>query len=194
MMNVIDPSVVDEADPLQTDESLSAFNAANGFKTPPESSSYAPDFLAKYRTAQRARVERIDAMAKALIARKAEARARLKAARSRPDAILAAYSPIFQVWRTDADPRCFDLTIEPSDRAYGSLWGANPIASNYGSVGSGRSLHAGKLAFELVRAVIQREHGGVRPRHHATDADDRIHGRQQRLPERCGRDLCRYWQ
>ena len=37
MMNVIDPSVVDEADPLQTDECLSAFNAANGFKTPPES-------------------------------------------------------------------------------------------------------------------------------------------------------------
>ena len=70
--------------------------------------------------------------------RKQKLRARLKAARSRPDAILAAYSPIFQVWRTDADPRCFDLTIEPSDRAYGSLWGANPIASNYGSVGFGR--------------------------------------------------------
>ena len=138
MMNVIDPSVVDEADPLQTDEALSAFNPANGFRTPPESSSYAPEFLSKYRAAQRARVERIDAMAKASLAKKAEARARLKAARNRPDAILAAYSPIFQVWRTDADPRCFDLSLEPSDRAYGSLWGANPIVSNYGSVGFGR--------------------------------------------------------
>jgi hypothetical protein len=138
MMNVIDPSVVDETDPLQTDEALSAFNSANGFKTPPESSSYSPEFLAKYRAAQRVRVERIDAKARAMLTKKAEARARLKAARSWPDAILAAYSPIFQVWRTDADPRCFDLSLEPSDRAYGSLWGANPIASNYGSVGFGR--------------------------------------------------------
>jgi hypothetical protein len=138
MLNVIDPAVVDESDPLQTDEALSAFNPANGFKPPPESSSYAPEFLATYRAAQRARVERIDAMAKAMVARKAEARARLKAARSRSDAILAAYSPIFQVWRTDADPRCFDLSLEPSDRAYGSLWGANPIVSNYGSIGFGR--------------------------------------------------------
>jgi hypothetical protein len=138
MMNVIDPSVVDETEPLQTDEALSAFNPVNGFKTPPESSSYAPEFLAKYRAAQRTRVERIDAVAKCLVAKKTEARARLKAARNRSDAILAAYSPIFQVWRTDADPRCFDLSLEPSDRAYGSLWGANPIVSNYGSVGFGR--------------------------------------------------------
>src|SRR5207253_6971307 len=40
--------------------------------------------------------------------------------------------------RTDADPRCFDLSLEASERAYGSLWGANPIVSNYGSVGFGR--------------------------------------------------------
>ncbi len=138
MMNVIDPSVTDEADPLQTNESLSAFNPANGFKSPPESSSYPADFLVKYRAAQRTRVQRIDVMAKSMIAKKAAARARLKAARSRSDAIQAAYSPIFQVWRTDADPRCFDLSLEPSDRAYGSLWGANPIVSNYGSVGFGR--------------------------------------------------------
>lgn len=138
MMNVIDPSVIDESDPMQTDESLSAFSPANGFRAPPESSRYAPEFLTGYRQAQRRRVEKIDAMAKAMVARKAEARQRLKAARSRPDAILAAYSPIFQVWRTDADPRCFDLSLEPSDRAYGSLWGANPMVSNYGSVGFGR--------------------------------------------------------
>jgi hypothetical protein len=138
MMNVIDPSVIDEADPLTTDKGLSAFEVANGFRAPPESSSYAPEFLARYRAAQKVRVERIDAAAKGMVARKAEARQRLKAARSRDDAILAAHSPIFQVWRTDADPRCFDLSLDPSDRAYGSLWGANPIVSNYGSVGFGR--------------------------------------------------------
>jgi len=138
MLSVIDPSVVDETDPLRSDDVLSAFNPDNGFKTPPESSNYAPEFVARYRVAQRARVERIDDFARSLVTRKAEARARLKAARTQADAILAAYSPIFQVWRTDADPRCFDLSLDPSDRAYGSLWGANPIVSNYGSVGFGR--------------------------------------------------------
>lgn len=138
MMSVIDPSVVDETDPLDVERGLSAFEASNGFRKSPESSSYAPEFLVRYRAAQRSRVERIDAKAKALVARKAEARQRLQGARSRDDAILAAYSPIFEVWRTDADPRCFDLSLDPSDRAYGSLWGANPVASNYGSVGFGR--------------------------------------------------------
>lgn len=138
MMNVIDPAVIDENDPLQNDPVLSAFEPANGFRRPPESSSYSPEFLTRYRAAQRARVERIDAAAKAVVARKAEARQRAKNKGTRDDAVLAAYSPIFQVWRTDADPRCFDLSLEPSDRAYGSLWGANPIVSNFGSVGFGR--------------------------------------------------------
>ena len=49
---------------------------------------------------------------------------------------------IHAMWRTDADPRCFDLSLEPSDRAYGTLWGANPIASNFGSVGFARNCTA----------------------------------------------------
>ena len=96
-------------------------------------------FLAKYRSAQRARVERIDASAKALLAKKAEARARLKAAR-RPFA--TRYSPPIPDLPGLAHRRrsslLRSLAIEPSDRAYGSLWGANPIVSNYGSVGFGR--------------------------------------------------------
>ena len=138
LMNCIDPAVVDEQDPLQSEENLSAFSAANGFRRPPESSSYGADFLNRYRAAQRARVARIDTFAKAHVARRAEARKRMKEKPSRADAIVAAHSPIFTVWRTDADPRCFDLSLEPSDRAYGTLWGGNPIASNYGSVGFAR--------------------------------------------------------
>jgi hypothetical protein len=130
--------VLDENDPLQSDESLSAFNSRNGWKRAPESSSYSPEFIARYRAAQRARVERIDAFARAAVARKQEARKRFKEQPSRADAIVSAWSPIFTVWRTDADPRCFDLSLDPSDRAYGTLWGANPFASNYGSVGFGR--------------------------------------------------------
>ena len=138
MMGCIDPAATDENDPLASDESLSAFNPANGYRPAPESSSYPEEFLLRYRAAQRERVARIDAFAKEQVARKAETRQRLKTDKSRADAILAAYSPIFQVWRTDADPRCFDLSLDPSERAYGSLWGPNPVASNYGSVGFGR--------------------------------------------------------
>lgn len=138
MLRCIDPSVIDENDPIATDESLSAFNPANGFREPPQSSSYSTDFLSRYRAAQLKRVERIDAFAKACLERKADARRRLKESHSRADAIQSAYTPIFKIWRTDADPRCFDLSLEPSDRAYGTLWGANQIASNYGAVGFGR--------------------------------------------------------
>jgi hypothetical protein len=138
MMNSIDPAVVDEADPLQSDESISLFNPANGFTAPPVSSSYSPEFIQLYQAAQRKRVTRIDAFARELLERKAAARKRRKATGSREDAILAAYSPIFEVWRTDADPRFYDLSLDPSERAYGSLWGADPFVSNYGSVGFAR--------------------------------------------------------
>jgi hypothetical protein len=138
MLTSIDPAVVDETDPLQSDESISLFNPANGFKAPPSSSSFSPDFVRRYRVAQRDRVARIDAFAGELLERKAAARKRKKSSGERGDAIMAAYSPIFQVWRTDADPRFFDLSLDPSDRAYGSLWGPDPIASNYGSVGFAR--------------------------------------------------------
>lgn len=134
----IDPSVTDENDGLSIDDSLSAFSAENGFKRPPESSSYAQDFLDRYRAAQLKRVERIDAFARNIVERRAQARKRAKASPNRKDAILAAYSPVFNVWRTDADPRCFDLSLDASDRLYGSLWGGNPVASNYGSVGFAR--------------------------------------------------------
>src|SRR5262249_21386217 len=78
MMNVIDPSVTDEADALSIDKTISAFEPTNGFRKPPESSTYSEAFMTRYRAAQRARVERIDAFAEAMIARKAEARQRLK--------------------------------------------------------------------------------------------------------------------
>ena len=139
MLDCIDPSVVDEDDALSIDERLSAFAPENGFRDPPESSSYSPEFVVEYRTAQHARMTRIDAHARQLLFRKTEARERLKrGGGKRKDAILAAHAPIFNVWRTDADPRCYDLALDTSDRVYGSLWGGNPLVSNYGSIGFGR--------------------------------------------------------
>lgn len=139
LLRCIDPSVTDEDDALSVDPELSAFNPKNGFRKPPEPSTYSEDFIERYRAAQADRVRRIDKKAKALLRRKAEARKAAKEGGGREAMIMAAYSPIFQVWRTDADLRCFDLSLDPSDRAYGTLWGPNQVVSNYGSVGFART-------------------------------------------------------
>lgn len=138
LMNALDPSVTDESDPFSCDAALDPFNEANGFLHPPESSTYLPDFRARYRQAQRERVARLDGLARAAIDRRQDAKARNKYAPGRQDKLLASHGPIFQVWRTDADLRCWDLSLDPSDRLVGSLWGADPAVSNYGSVGFGR--------------------------------------------------------
>lgn len=138
LMNALDPSVLDELDPFSVDVSLDPFSEENGFRKPPESSSYAPEFIERYRAAQRSRVSQIDAHARQLIERRQSARVRLKDSPSRSDKALASHGPIFQVWRTDADLRCWDTSLDPSDRYVGSLWGSDPFVSNLGSVGFGR--------------------------------------------------------
>ena len=124
LQNVIDPSVIDENDPFSVDKSISAFSKANGFEAPPGATCYKSDFLARYRKAQRERVDRIDAMARTMIAERMAARSRVKDGDA--DAKWhASHGGIFQVWRTDADPRCFDLSLDPSDRRWGTVWGAD---------------------------------------------------------------------
>ncbi|MDF2709964.1 MAG: hypothetical protein K0R62_5616 [Nonomuraea muscovyensis] len=63
LQRMIDPSLIDETDPLSVAPDLDPYNPANGFAEPPESSTYPPDFVERYRRAQRARIERIDAAA-----------------------------------------------------------------------------------------------------------------------------------
>uniref|UniRef100_UPI0037C7195E alpha/beta hydrolase family protein n=1 Tax=Phenylobacterium sp. TaxID=1871053 RepID=UPI0037C7195E len=58
----MDASVTDETDPVATDESLNPFNPDNG---PP----YSPEFITRYRAAQRARNQRITDWAKSELAR-----------------------------------------------------------------------------------------------------------------------------
>lgn len=133
----IDPSVADERDPFSTIEELDPFSPANGFRPAPESSRYLPEFIARYRAAQLERIARIDSWARSLLAERTAARKRL-ASGDAGSAGAAAWSPVMEIWRTDADLRCWDLSLEPSPRAYGSLWGGNPFKSNFGSVGFGR--------------------------------------------------------
>lgn len=136
----LDPSVIDENDAFAFDPALFAFNPDNGFKPGKQGgSSYAPEFIARYRAAQQARVARIDTFARALITQKQRASKAVKEGDESPlQQMNAAYGAMFTVWRTDADLRCFDLKLDPSDRKWGTVWGARPFVSNVGSVGFAR--------------------------------------------------------
>jgi hypothetical protein len=138
LLGCIDPSVSDEHDPLAAVPELDAFDAANGFAEPPQSSSYPAEFLERYRAAQRDRIARIDATARALVARAGEARAAHGRTGDAADRRRVLAPSIITVFRTDADPRTVDLSLDPSDRPYGSLFGARPDLINYGQVGFGR--------------------------------------------------------
>ena len=138
LRHAIDASVTDERDPVSCDPALDMYDPANGFVEPPGETRYAPEFVKRYRDAQRARVERIDALARERVARRRDARARWQETSSADDRRRAIATEFLTVYRTDADPRFVDLSLDPSRRTVGSLWGVRPDWINYGAVGFGR--------------------------------------------------------
>jgi pimeloyl-ACP methyl ester carboxylesterase len=138
LLSCIDPSVTDEADPLSVDPELDLYTPANGFAEPPASSSYSPEFLERFRAAQRARVERIDERARALVAERDAAKGQFKATGAIAERRRGIAPRLITVYRTDADPRTVDLSLDPSDRPYGSVFGRRPDLTNYGLIGFGR--------------------------------------------------------
>lgn len=137
LMNSLDPSVTDEADPLSLDPALFPFSAENGYA--PDGARYAPEFVARYRAAQQARVARIDAKAGEMVAARVAAR---KAGKNRQlsiaEQLTAGWQQIFEVPRTDADLRNWDLSLDPTDREFGSLWGVDPFRTNMNGIGFGK--------------------------------------------------------
>jgi pimeloyl-ACP methyl ester carboxylesterase len=117
LTNWMDASVIDENDPAKTDPALDPFNPENG---PP----YSPDFIVKYRAAQRARNQRITDWAKAELER-------LKAA-GIPDRIF----PLFRTW---ADLRFMDPAIDPSERRCPECYAGSPPVANRNPLGIGRA-------------------------------------------------------
>lgn len=115
----MDPSVIDENDALAADPQLDMFDPKNG---PP----YDRDWLQRYRSAQRARNERITDWALA----------RLRALEADSDPERPKDAP-FLVFRTAADPRFVDLTLDPSDRPAGTTRGS-ARATNYSTLGLAR--------------------------------------------------------
>jgi hypothetical protein len=148
MLSIIDPSVVDENDPLSCDPSLDMYDAANGFRPLPESSKYSADFLQRYTAAQSARVARIDAIARGYVAewnfwlRKLGAPDfdALPLAEQQRITRRGFAGRYFAVHRTEAHPAYTDLSLLPSERAIGSFFSPRPDVFNSIEGGFGKIL------------------------------------------------------
>ena len=110
-----DPSIIDETDPASVDQTLNMYNPEHG---PPFSEA----FLERYRAAQVARNHRITDWCHSELERLAEFNMRDRA---------------FGLYRTWADPRLLDGTLDPSAREVGRCYAGDPRAANFSPRGIG---------------------------------------------------------
>jgi hypothetical protein len=96
------------------------------------------EFIERYRQAQAARIARIDALALERVEAARAARGRFTATADPRDRRATLATGVIVVHRTDADLRSVDLSLDPNDRPYGSLFGRRPDLTNYGILGFGR--------------------------------------------------------
>ncbi len=111
----MDPSVIDETDPTSIDQSLNMYNPENG---PP----YSDEFIRKYRAAQIARNNRITDWVSGELDRLQQH---------------GLFDRAFNMFRTWADLRLLDGSIDPSDRPVGVCYAGDPKSSNFGPRGIG---------------------------------------------------------
>ena len=150
MLQVIDPSIADEADPFSRIPELDMYNPDNGWRPWPEPCRYDPQWLATYREAQRARVARIDAVAKQSLADSEAAGVALEGVHKRTNLAewrdlraRKVFTQYLTIYRTLADPAYLDLSIDPDERPMGSLFAfPDPFEANYGRGGLARTMTA----------------------------------------------------
>lgn len=150
MLQVIDPSVTDEADPFATDPELDMYHPDNGWRPWPEPCTYDPAWVERYRTAQVERVARIDAVAKESIEASMSVLPALKDTDRAADPAAyrelrrrAVFTKYLTIYRTLADPAYLDLSIDRDERAMGSLFAfPDPFDANYGRGGLARTMTA----------------------------------------------------
>lgn len=131
----MDPSVVDEYDPVATDPALDMYRPENG---PP----YPEDFQARYRAAQRERNHRITRWAQGELERLREA------------GVQDRVFPLYRVW---ADLRFADPAIDPSDRPCPACYAGEPAVANRGvfHVGRASSLRTWLSMWSLEHSVAR---------------------------------------
>ncbi len=135
----IDPSVINEGDPLSIDPSLDMYNPANGFHLPPQGTTYSQEFIARYREGQTARMARLDSWARDLIAEQNHYKGLMERRDFRnlpPEQQQrierhANTEGMMTIYRTWADISYMDLGIDPSDRTVGENSGTTPWLANY---------------------------------------------------------------
>ena len=118
LLDIIDPSVIDELDPDTRDLALDIYGGCI-------SAPYSAAFVERYRDAQLARVRRITTWAKAQLERLERAGGKEK-------------ERGFVTHRTMADPRFLDPTLDPNDRRPGWCYLGDPETVNSGPVGLAR--------------------------------------------------------
>lgn len=99
------------------------YDPANG---PP----FTPEFLSRFKAGQHARLAKIEHWV--------DRRLALLRSQTAPG---SARDEVFVIYRTHADPRCLDLSLDPNDRQPGSVWGngaAGARAVNYAACQMGR--------------------------------------------------------
>ena len=110
-----DPAITDETDPISVDPNLDMYNPANG-------PGYSAEFIQRYRQAQIARNHRITDRCHSELSR-------LESLGHRDRA--------FNLYRTWADLRLLDGSLDPSNRIIGRCYAGDPKTANYSPRGIG---------------------------------------------------------